>query len=740
MAKIILDDVASGYNLNKINVNFDKIEAALNNQVLYRDNPKGTINTIKNDLDLDGNDLLNVGYLTIDNLDVKGTATLNGINFDSINSALIWRGTWNSATSYGISDGVSYNGSSFIALVPNTNVTPVEGVTWGLLAEKGDLGPAAGSADLISYLPAGTGAVATTVQDKLRERVSVLDFEADPTGQTDSTAAFQKAFNHAATTSSSSAGPISTNLSVFVPAGLYYIAGTVDIGKRIGFFGEGVNTVITGLSPASASPSTCGFRFRAPATTGIAPHIHDLTFFGFNSGPVMDIQTSGAVVESCFFSNAISGIDLNQNAGYTPASDILISNCIFDQMLSDVRAYSTVNTSILNCISFLTSFGVQFLGVNKGNSDVLISGCQFDYPRTSAVTVDSILNKNVQVDNCSFMLNAQHASFVGFIYTGPSTASTEIFVSNCRFRNWKDFAIRFYGSNYYSVIGCVFDATKTAADYAQSAASKAIAFTGCTLEVSIQNCQFRNVQNVLVDAYSSSVVKLVGGMAVNSPAIFGNDTSCTLTPYGFVSNDGRTLFGVQADYGRPLQVKGPIQFGDSVTGASTGIVAYANGLEAGLLCYDATPFWFWTALGKRLGLDSSGHTVPGADNLYNLGAPGARWGTVYAATGAINTSDKRTKQDVLPLSDAEKRVAVSLRGLIKKYRFKDAVQAKGVNARIHVGVVAQEVVAAFQAEGLDPMRYGIVCFDQWGSSADVQAGDRYGIRYEELLAFIISAL
>ena len=104
------------------------------------------------------------------------------------------------------------------------------------------------------------------------------------------------------------------------------------------------------------------------------------------------------------------------------------------------------------------------------------------------------------------------------------------------------------------------------------------------------------------------------------------------------------------------------------------------------------------------------------------------------------------------LDVAEKRVAVALKQLIKKFRFKDAVKAKGDNARIHVGVIAQEVIAAFQAEGLDPMGYSIVCHDEWDAEPEVkdddgavifqarEAGDRYGIRYDELLAFIIAGL
>tara|TARA_R110000868_G_scaffold25649_1_gene99856 strand:+ start:1740 stop:3290 length:1551 start_codon:yes stop_codon:yes gene_type:complete len=134
------------------------------------------------------------------------------------------------------------------------------------------------------------------------------------------------------------------------------------------------------------------------------------------------------------------------------------------------------------------------------------------------------------------------------------------------------------------------------------------------------------------------------------------------------------------------------------------------------------------------------YVAPGVDGTISIGRAAARWSTVYAATGTINTSDEREKQDIAELDATEKRVAVALKGLIKKFRFKDAVQSKGETARIHVGVIAQEVIAAFQAEGLDPMRYAIVCYDEWAAEDDRPAGSRYGVRYEELLAFIVGAM
>ena len=149
---------------------------------------------------------------------------------------------------------------------------------------------------------------------------------------------------------------------------------------------------------------------------------------------------------------------------------------------------------------------------------------------------------------------------------------------------------------------------------------------------------------------------------------------------------------------------------------------------------------------------STNSLLPSIDNTHNLGGGSYRWSAVFAGTGTINTSDGREKQDIASLDAAEKRVAVTLKGLVKKFRFKDAVNIKGEAARIHIGVITQDVIAAFTSEGLDPYRYGIVCYDEWNEINEIKdesgkivkayrpAGNRYGIRYEELLAFIIAAL
>jgi hypothetical protein len=126
--------------------------------------------------------------------------------------------------------------------------------------------------------------------------------------------------------------------------------------------------------------------------------------------------------------------------------------------------------------------------------------------------------------------------------------------------------------------------------------------------------------------------------------------------------------------------------------------------------------------------------APNTDGVMTCGAATFRWSTVYATTGTINTSDANQKTEIVDLTEAELAVAKRIKGLFKTFKFKDAVAAKGAGARKHVGVIAQDVQAAFEAEGLNANDYGIFCSDV------VDGGVQLGVRYEELLAFVIAAM
>ncbi len=128
------------------------------------------------------------------------------------------------------------------------------------------------------------------------------------------------------------------------------------------------------------------------------------------------------------------------------------------------------------------------------------------------------------------------------------------------------------------------------------------------------------------------------------------------------------------------------------------------------------------------------------DNVMDIGHSSYRFQDIYASNGTIQTSDRNEKQDIEELSEAEQRVAVACKGLLRKFRWKSAVEEKGEDARIHFGIIAQDLQDAFTAEGLDAGRYGMFINSTWTDEETGEERSRMGVRYSELLAFIISAI
>jgi hypothetical protein len=183
-------------------------------------------------------------------------------------------------------------------------------------------------------------------------------------------------------------------------------------------------------------------------------------------------------------------------------------------------------------------------------------------------------------------------------------------------------------------------------------------------------------------------------------------------------------------------------------------------------------------------VDNAGNA---SDNTTDIGQINVRLDDIYATNGTIQTSDRNEKQDIEELTEAEQRVAVACKGLLRKFRWQDAVAEKGDDARIHFGIIAQDLQDAFAAEGLDAGDYAMFISTTWyekevevpaveaveaveatyddeGAELTpaveaVEAKDAYtrtdtedeptdgytertrlGVRYPELLAFIISAI
>ena len=127
------------------------------------------------------------------------------------------------------------------------------------------------------------------------------------------------------------------------------------------------------------------------------------------------------------------------------------------------------------------------------------------------------------------------------------------------------------------------------------------------------------------------------------------------------------------------------------------------------------------------------------DNVIDLGSSSTRFDDIYATNGTIQTSDRNLKQDIQELSDAEKRVATACKGLLRRYKYNSAVAEKGDDARYHFGIIAQDLQNAFVNEGLDAGDYGMFISETWTDS-EGQEQTRLGVRYNELLTFIIATL
>ncbi len=253
-----------------------------------------------------------------------------------------------------------------------------------------------------------------------------------------------------------------------------------------------------------------------------------------------------------------------------------------------------------------------------------------------------------------------------------------------------------------------------------------------------------------------------------------NALNSTLMSHGYL------VTGAYVQTADLYSLQGSFTISDVISGASlnkfiwnsTGITPYGGGgginITPGLTPGSGTAnTWHWF---KGSNVGGSGQTLhniavdgqvaalngyfPQTDNTAPIGGSSSRFTTVYATTGAINTSDANEKQQIEALSDVEKQVAAEIKTLIRKFKFNDAVAKKGDGARIHIGVIAQDVEAAFAKFGLDANRYGMFCVDVWYEKdgktvepdehnqypADAIKHERQGVRYEELLAFVISTM
>ena len=152
-------------------------------------------------------------------------------------------------------------------------------------------------------------------------------------------------------------------------------------------------------------------------------------------------------------------------------------------------------------------------------------------------------------------------------------------------------------------------------------------------------------------------------------------------------------------------------------------------------------------------VDHNGNFVPLGDGGYDIGWGIGRVNNIYAKNGAINTSDGRMKNDVRAMSDPETEAAKAIAKEIGFWTWKE--QADMNDVREHCGFTVQRAMEIMESFGLEPFKYGFICYDKWDEQTVVSeygpanedgsenpiyktipAGDRYSFRIDELNMFI----
>jgi len=296
---------------------------------------------------------------------------------------------------------------------------------------------------------------------------------------------------------------------------------------------------------------------------------------------------------------------------------------------------------------------------------------------------------------------------------------------------------------------------------------------------------------ISTNAYVASALEFtkstaVGGTTFSTPSMVIDSSGHVLVgttdaaPWGLSSGSGAAIrqegFGAFASTAAPLELNRVGSDGNLINfrkNASTvGNIGSVNTSSASRIFISNVNTGFHLNGSTQQIIPCNG-TGAKNDNAIALGNASGRFTQLFATNSSINTSDENEKQNIASLTTAEITAATAISKLFKTYKWKDAVTAKGDDARTHTGVVAQQVQSAMSDAGLDASKYAFWCSDTWWEKdvevaaveADeekgVEAQDAYtrtdtydtqeeapegatertrmGVRYPELLAFISAA-
>ena len=589
------------------------------------------------------------------------------------------------------------------------------------------------SSDDLSFVQSGTGAVTRSIGSKLRDVVSVKDFGAVGDGVTDCTQYIQAAINAAS----------EGNSTVYIPDGVYRITSGLIIPD------DGITIEGSGYGRSLSANENTGTRIIADFSTGwvitclqACFTLRDIEIYGSDSVRWASQGSVDGTKGAIYIRGGVTSLLERVLVYQEPGIGIYMSHeCPSSKLTQVTVEYCKGHAYYVDDGALDSSSGYTPCGI-----------ITFDTCRASRVDCCALVAGDI-TDESGTGLSAYRLKLINceFLFCGGNTTLS----------NLADYVIQFNSDNCSWEGGAVSSPNNQAGGNSYTAGTLASSGDSAALVSGIyvngRNNHLLNSRYIRTRAPAVKVAANATNTVIDGVEARHTDGTDYDSAISFDSGaNGITVSNVGSS-----QVADPTNATLSLVSTSIQPVSLNTSEALYLFCNgdgllldtanNTLSYYDGTIQVHRFATDgthrSLGAVRPMANNTASLGVAGARWTEVFAVNGTINTSDARLKEQIRELSDAERRVAVKVKGLVKAFKFKHSTSSKGADAaRTHIGVIAQEVITAFKSEGLDPFNYGIVCYDTWDQElADdgtvaIEAGDIYSIRYEELLAFIVAAL